>query len=521
MRNKLLALALLEGGLVMLLETISPIIVAPILGHSVMIWAAMLSLSVGALAVGYFLGSRFTRKEREYAFLMKLFSVIGAFILVGWGLLMLQNYGPITFATPLFSWIIISFILVIPLILFGSSTPVIVSIICRKNQESSNVTGTVFSISTVGGIFFSILTGFYLIDSIGVSKTVLIALVLTLVLPLLYHSSQRKRALQILNVTAILIAFLFLIIQPILPKGNEDFKLLHFSEGVTGQLIVSDHLQEEAPYRMLMINRMGQTRQDLATGNSQWSYVTYLLSAASMYPKNSRTLVLGLGGGILPHQIKQFLGHQVEAVELDERIIELSNTYFNPKKVNVRKIADDARRYVKRTIREYNYIVLDIFNGEIMPSHGLSKDAFQDLDKILAPNGLIAVNFNGFLTGENGVAGRSLLKTMKAAGFKVKLFDCSLGEKSEEMRNMLYFAYKEKPEWETARVKAKLAEKEIAIENYLIPSDTFNLENDYVITDDKPLMEYLNRKAAKSWRKSYLESYTNDLKQKHQLPLVK
>ena len=87
MKNKLFLLTLLEGGLVMLLETASPIVVAPVIGHSVMVWAIMLSLSVGALAIGYFLGGWFSKKERNYRFLMQLFAGNALIILIGYILL--------------------------------------------------------------------------------------------------------------------------------------------------------------------------------------------------------------------------------------------------------------------------------------------------------------------------------------------------------------------------------------------------------------------------------------------------
>jgi predicted membrane-bound spermidine synthase len=519
MRNKLMLLAFLEGGLVMLLETASPIVSAPVLGHSVQVWATLLSLSVGSLAIGYFLGAWFTRTERNYTFLMRLFTLNAFLILIGVLLLYFQNYSSTELVSEGYTYFMLFIVLVLPLIIFGSTTPVIIDMINRSDIKDSSVAGSVFSLSTVGGIIFSILTGYVLIDSMGISKTILIGLILTAILPVLHFLKEKNYAFLGFN-ALFLITGLFLFSKSKLPTETESFKTLHFSEGISGQLIVADYKENNAMHRVLLINRMGQTKLNLETNFSAWPYVNYLTSAASMYPAGSRSLVLGLGGGTVPNQLKHYLGHDVEAVELDERIIELSDLYFDNLNAGVRKTADDARRFVKSATKKYDYIVLDIFNGEIMPSHGLSKEAFEDIDAILKPGGLIAINFNGFVNGKEGLAGRSLVKTLKNAGFKVSMFDCGAGKEKEQDRNMLYFAYKEEPNWSKATIHTMIEGKEYRIGEHLFEMSSLNFDDALIITDDRPVMEYINRYAAASWRKSYLEGYTRKFRKEHKLPLI-
>lgn len=520
MRNKLLLLTLIEGGLVMLLETASPIVVAPVLGHSVMVWAIMLSLSVGALALGYFLGSWFTRKERNYVFLMRLFTVNGFLILSGYMLLHLQNGSGSNLVSAFFSYLIILFVLVLPLILFGSSTPVIIALIQQEQGDGSGVAGKMFSNSTFGGIVFSLLTGYWFIDSFGVGNTILLAVILSVLMPLSCFLSIGKIPSAGISGAMVMGSFVLMTLKPGLPEtGN--FKTLHFSEGITGQLIVADFKEGSRMLRTLLINRMGQTKLIIEEKCSGWPYVNYLTSAASIYPPGSKTLVLGLGGGVVSRQIADSLGHSVDAVELDQRIVDLSEKYFNFWSTRITTYSDDARRYVKKCKTRYDFIVLDIFNGEIMPSHGLSVEAFSDIDRILKPGGLVAVNFNGFLSGREGTAGRSLIRTIKASGFNISLFDCGAGDMAEKDRNLLYFAYKETPKWQDARAFMMLAEKEYRINEHLMPMDSIPQGESYVITDDKPILEYINRYAADSWRKDYLNNYTKKFKKEFKLPLVR
>ncbi len=518
MRKQLLWLTLIEGGLVMLLETASPILVAPVLGHSVMIWAIMLSLSVGALAIGYFLGAWFTQKNRDYSFLMKLFAVNASIILLGYLLLFFQNRSEVDLVSPFFSYLISIVIVFIPLVLFGSSTPVIIAIM--QKTEDSPSTGKVFSNSTIGGIVFSLLTGYFLIDAFGVGNTVLLAVILCSLLPLFHFLKFKQKGLLLHTGIVTIASIVLMFLKPNLPE-TEGFKTLHFSEGITGQLIVADFMENKEETRLLLINRMGQTKLNLKTNFSGWPYVNYLTSAASIYPEGSRTLVLGLGGGMVPRQISHYLKHNVDAVEIDQRIIDLSEEYFNNLQARINCYNDDARRFVKSVDAKYDFIVLDIFNGEIMPSHGLSKEAFSDIERILNPGGLIAINFNGFLSGKEGVAGRSLIKTLKSAGFKLSVFDCGAGKMKENQRNIIYFAYKITPNWKNAKVHATLFGIDYKINEHLMPLSEMPSGKSYIITDDKPILEYINRYAADSWRKDYLNNYTKNFQKKFNLPLVR
>jgi predicted membrane-bound spermidine synthase len=449
---------------------------------------------------------------------MKLFTVNAAIIFLGYILMYFQNGSETDLVSPFFSYLISIVIVFIPLVIFGSSTPVIIALM--QEMDNSPSTGKVFSNSTIGGILFSLLTGYFLIDTFGVGNTILLAVILCSLMPLSYFLKAKQNKALIVTSLLPLFSLIFMSTKPVLPE-TEGFKTLHFSEGITGQLIVADFLENKEETRILLINRMGQTKLNLKTNFSGWPYVNYLTSAASIYPEGSRTLVLGLGGGMVPRQISHYLKHNVDAVEIDQRIIDLSEEYFNNLQARINSYNDDARRFVKSVDAKYDFIVLDIFNGEIMPSHGLSKEAFSDIERILNPGGLIAINFNGFLSGKEGAAGRSLIKTLKSAGFNLSVFDCSAGKDSESQRNLIYFAYKVAPNWKNAKVHTVIAGKEYKISEHLMSFSEIPSGISYLITDDKPVLEYINRYAADSWRKDYLKHYTKKFRQKFQLPLVR
>lgn len=504
----------------MLLETLSPLIVAPILGKSIFIWAAMLCLSIGFLALGYFMGARFVTVDRKSNFINKIFSISGISIFIGLVLLSLQNGSQIELTSPTFTWAIVGFTLCIPLSLFGSTTPVIIDILKKQHSAPDSIAGRVYSISTFGGILFSIFSGFILIPSIGVRMSIFIGLVLTLFFPIIrfLNDGQRMKAL---------IGVIVLIFSLVLTKGSE--VLLHtdkvtiqyFEEGLNGQLLVVDQKEDTYTSRKLYINRLGQTNINVENRSSLWPYTNYIVSAATVFPENSKTLVLGLGGGTVPRLIHQIAGHKVDAVELDQRIIELGYDYFHLRASEVSVFENDARRYVKSCQKKYDLIVIDVYNGEIIPSHVLSADAFIDMKKILNPNGLIIINSNGFLTGKKGMAGKSILKTAESVGFKYNVFDASMGLNSEAERNLLFFLYAKKPEWNKTRIHAIINGEEYHLNDHFMESKYLNLNDGIVITDDFPLMEYINHEAASTWRSDYFKTFSKKMNEEYGLPYIR
>lgn len=521
-RRLLLLLAFLEGGLVMLLELTMPHVLAPALGNSIDTWAKMICLSVGGLAFGYYLGGYLLKKYKTSDnLLLNQFLLNAFFILFGIILIFNLNSSDFSLNEVSYSWVLAFLVLFLPTLIFGSTTPIIVALIHDQMQLESTVSGSVFSVSTLGGVCFTLFTGFYLIPEHGLISTLSIAVFLTLLIPL-YVSIKNKKIKMTLLLSLLLIGNFVILFKKTEPETTKGLEILHLSEGLNGQLLVTEMPSLNTPGtndRFLFINRMGQTWVNQSTGYSNWSYTNFVTAVGSMYPKNSKSLVLGLGGGIVAVQLDKFLNHKVDAVELDEKIIDISNDYFDLNLTNVQTYCDDARRFIKTSSEKYNLIVLDIFNGEIAPSHGLSIDSFEDIKKNLTSDGIIVINFNGFLSGKEGKSGRSLYKTLIASGYHVKIFPTT--EKTEAERNNLFIAYLKEPDWTKCTIDVNTEKGKYKFYEHFISTSTLDIKDAVIISDDKPIMEYINKHAAKKWRESYLSNFTLKLKKENKLPLIK
>ena len=107
-------------------------------------------------------------------------------------------------------------------------------------------------------------------------------------------------------------------------------------------------------------------------------------------------LVLGCGAGSIPNIIfkELALNPKIDAVEIDEKVIELANKYFGLNQYdNLNVIIDDALNYVETTNKKYDLICIDIFNGINVPEAILTPQFFSQVKSCLNEKGEVLFNF--------------------------------------------------------------------------------------------------------------------------------
>ena len=255
--------------------------------------------------------------------------------------------------------------------------------------------------------------------------------------------------------------------------------------------------------RILFVNRMAQTWIDRDTGRSLWGYVNYMRSIGSMLPAESRVLLLGLGGGIVARDMQQ-LGHTVDSVELDARIATVAMDHFGLRP-NGDLIVDDGRHFMRSTERRYDLIILDVYQAEIPPGHLLNLEAFGDIERLLNPGGFFVINYPGFLTGSIGYGGRSIYKTLLAAGYEVRLLPTGVNEATG---NNLYIASRAPLDFDRARIAVLHNGRPTAVSALFLDTGTIDLEDALILRDNRPVLEKLNLEASAQWREGYYKYFT-------------
>jgi len=495
--------AVLEGAAVMAIQLIAAHMLEPYFGSSLNVWATVIGVTLLSLALAYYLGGRLADKYNPIATIHWVLLISSVFT-------MLMYYSTQLITTSLmqmdlkFAVILVSLSIIVPSLLFIGMLPtLLIRYLTDKVDNAGAITGKVFTVSSASGILALLIMGFFIIPRYGLTMpSILIGLFLGII-PFIKLIAQKKYSSLVFVLVAI-----FSFSNHTLNSASTDVKVLHQSEGLLGQLLVADVFKNgdgsTSNDRVLFINRMGQTFVDRTTGNSKWTYITFTTSIVSKLPVNSKALVLGLGGGSLANNLQNNLGLSVDAVELDQRIVNIAQQYFslNP---NISIHVDDARHYLENTTEKYDLIFFDVFRGDVQPSHVMSLECFQKAKSLLNDNGLLILNFNGFLNGEAGRAGRSIYATLLAANFKTSIFPTP-GKENE--RNLLFVATAAQQKFDQLRSPLYHLKKRVDIDSLFIDPENLDLSGVDIFTDDRSKLDRLNQKANYNWRKSYNSSFT-------------
>jgi spermidine synthase len=481
MQKKLLILSFIEGAAVMAAELCGAKLLAPIFGSSLYVWASVMGITLAALAIGYFFGGLISEKSAEPK--KKLFQIL----IIASLLLLLM---PVTsyYLIPRISYlsflpaVVISTIalLFFPVFLLGVSSPLFIVLQIKQNLSPGKASGTVYAISTLGGIFATFLSGFYLIPGIGLNITLLIfggTLFLSSIL--VFKLFKVTQAL-------IFILFLYLNLQFSFKKINQ----FMVADSLLGHLEVENFVSNKQEVRLLKINSIIQTEMGVITKRSVSGYIALLDTLVQPIAPSGNALVLGLGGGLSANLLIE-KKYKVTGVEFDERIIEASKKYFylDP---SVSAVCEDARYYLNHCDETFDLVLFDVFKAEEQPGHILTMESLEQLKKNLKPDAKVYVNWHGYTNKILGRGTSILYNTLVKSGFYVAMYCLS---KDENHRNIV-FAASLKNNLNGTKSKYQLKEELAAV----------NLVN----TDDKPVLEKYNAGANKAWRTNYLRYYQNN-----------
>jgi predicted membrane-bound spermidine synthase len=499
----LFTLAFLEGASVMACELFGAKMVAPFFGSSLYVWAAVLGVTLFALMSGYYLGGFLSSRSKKDNLVYWILLFAGVLLVVMPYTSELIMTNTIEMSVQMGSTLSLLIFMFPPLLLMGMTSPIIINMVNTKLDLTGKSAGSVYAISTLGGIFATFLVGFYLLPEFGIKWPCFFFGILLAALPLFALVRKRIFMAAVFLMPVVFIAYAN---SSNAARPDSEIKIIYEAEGMLGQLKVVDmpyptHMRGVKPGRALMINSTIQTILDLENPEYDlWDWSRFFPTTLSIYPEGSDVLLLGLGGGTLVQQFKR-LNFNVDVVELDQRIKEVAIEYFfiDPA-TNI--VVDDARHYINTCKKKYDIVTIDLFLNETPPVHVLTVESFTKIKEMLNPGGMVMMNFYGHVTGEKGWASRCILKTFETAGFQVELL-ATPG--NEAHRNLFFLASPEPNDYTKTDYVEPLTEPIGDITKHFLYKSTLNMEDAMVLTDDCPALEKIYLPAALEWRKNTID----------------
>ena len=161
-------------------------------------------------------------------------------------------------------------------------------------------------------------------------------------------------------------------------------------------------VDETGDLRCLKFNtKSSQTSQSYMYKNNpdklvfNYTKLTFASLLVTDNPKN--VLIIGLGGGTLSNVIHElYPAAKIHNVEIDPAVLKVARDYFNFIETdNVTAKVQDGRIFIKRAAlkkQQFDWIILDAFNGDYIPEHLLTKEFFEEIKSVLAVGGIVAAN---------------------------------------------------------------------------------------------------------------------------------
>ncbi len=373
------------GAAVLAIEILGTRVLGPFYGVGLFLWSALITVTLAALAVGYALGGRWADRGPRLARLGVLLAGAGTWLLlVPWIrvplLAALQSLG---LRAAVLSAALLLF--APPLCLLGMVSPYAVRLRARSLEDVGRTAGDLFALSTLASVVSALLTGFYLVPWLGVSRLLLlVGLGLLAVSALAFWAGGSRRGAAAAAGLGIAGGLSWNAAAPGVEPGR-------------GLLLL-----EDSPYAEIRVLERDETRYLLLDGGvhtavtpgswvSAHRYVPALGVAQSFFPRPGRLLLLGLGGGAV---VKDYAaqGWDIDAVEIDAAVIRVARVHFGLEAEECRLFCMDGRRFLRASEDRYDLIVLDAFGSSAIPFHLVTQEMFALVAARLAPEGVVAIN---------------------------------------------------------------------------------------------------------------------------------
>ena len=480
------------GAAVMMIELMGTRIIGPFYGVSLFVWSSLISVTLLALAIGYYVGGILADRQG----IVRLSHIIFvAAVFTGISPLMSASVLSVTNSFGLRVGAFTSaFILFMPcLMLLGMAGPFVIKMATSRLEGVGFVVGSVYAVSTLGSVFGTLLLGFYLLPLAGIRLIILCISLALLILALLlaFYESKRLRhhVKPIMWVASCLSVGIVLISLFILHKERvvKDYRVLSSVESHYGWVRVIDHPLERV--RWLLSDSSVIGAESLDTGNGLLSYQHIVGLLPRFVPDASKALLIGLGSGHLVGMLDR-QNVKTDAIEIDPEVARVASKYFSYKSTGD-LIIGDARYQVTQLDKHYDLIIHDCFTGGSEPTHLLSQEMIYNLKTLLNKNGILAVNMIGFLKGSNGYALQAVARTLDTIFPHRRVFVSEPGNNFNDVVLLVSDSpIKVQPDKMNKYQLQQLANKEVNI----------TTENAFVITDNYNPLETLQVAKAEHYR---------------------
>ncbi|MBX7219756.1 MAG: fused MFS/spermidine synthase [Blastocatellia bacterium] len=389
-------------------------VLAQTIGTSVYAFGTMLTTMLLGIALGsQILGATIRKMKHAEANLALTQILLGAVVLA---LLPVWDKVPLVFK--LMKYVRPSFemveamrflgcfgVMFLPALLIGMSFPLIIRVRTRQLPKLAEELGMVYFFNTIGCIFGSTVTGFFILPRLGSEMTFRVAAALNIllgvvvVLTLVTGQKQFRLRVEVVGLALVLVGF-FVVPKWDLQKLNtgahlygafpsRPLAILYYHEDVLGGVT---SVVQDSYTRTLLTNAkfMGNDTGEMPAQKN------FALVPLIFTKKQETALVIGLGTGVTASAVAAFPFSEIDIAEIAPGIVEAAHDYFNHingevlKDPRVKVHVTDGRNFVLLSPKQYDLITIELSNVWFAGAASLySKDFYQLCKARLTSGGVL------------------------------------------------------------------------------------------------------------------------------------
>jgi hypothetical protein len=411
----LLSTSFAGGFLIMVLEICGLRVLATYLGSSVFVTGTLLTLYMVLLSAGYYAGgllsSRWGRAPRSLLGLMLAAAFYAGLLHALW----LDGLGSFGSAVrealaghPLLQPILPAALLTVilygpPVLVLSMISPFLIRLRAAPGPSDAPAgdagvqAGFFMSLSTIGSIVGTMLSSYVAVPVAGVRWTALAASAGFFALvsfAWLWTGKPLPPARRLSAASALAAALVGLVLCGF-RSAPPDENLVYRAESHYGELEV--YQAEDAAGRRMLTYHPSRVYMHSMLFPEQplWDLEgdMYFMSGLVRPPEN--VLVLGsAAGGALRGLELAFPGARLVGVDLDPKVHEVATAVFGVNPSVARLVTADARVFLAESLETFDLIIVDLFAGEFIPSHCVSREFFELVRRRLSPHGSVFINTN-------------------------------------------------------------------------------------------------------------------------------
>ncbi|MCW2956985.1 MAG: Spermine synthase [Thermoleophilia bacterium] len=395
-------IVVVEGTAMMATEMSVARLVAPFFGASHAVWAVIIAVVMGSIALGSVLGGRLADRFPRLPALVVLLATAGAAVALlpfaAAPIMRLSTGGidDVAVGTVVGAFLGTMAVLVVPVTLLGMVPPWTLRLALPGVEAAGRTSGRLYALSTAGALIGTFASVLWLIPALGTRRTMLLfagALALLALYLLLSNVTDTPgRVAVAVPVAGVLLVAALAFAPTGLVKPLDDAKVVSEAESRYQFIQV---VEGASGRRVLQLNEGWAVHSvyspDTVLTGGIWDHFLVLPSLAD---DPERMLIIGNAAGTAPRAFREYWPDiHIDGVELDAEVTAQGRRWFDMTGDNLTVTTADGRPFLDRADgRTWDVIHIDAYRQPYIPFYLTTREFFGLAKSRLAPGGVLSIN---------------------------------------------------------------------------------------------------------------------------------